>query len=218
MNVTINTESDSRRDFESAYHASLDNTSLDTSDGNRTDTTNLVHILEGKTERLVGRTGWGIDGIDGFQKSLASALGLGLFLPPLVPWAVGGLIDHVIAVETRDRNERNGLGVVANLLDEVGRFLNDLIVTVAGPLGSVHLVDGNNKLLDTKGVGKEGVLASLSIFRDTSFEFTSTGSDDEDSTIGLGGTSDHVLDKVTVTRGICKKWSILISIRGRHSG
>lgn len=204
--------------FSLAYHAGLDDTSLNTSNGNRANTTNLVHILEGKTKGLVGRTGWGVDGINGLQKSLASGLGLGLFLPALVPRAVGGVVDHVIAVEARDRDERNGLGVVADLLDEVGGFLDDLVVTIAGPLGSVHLVDGNNELPDTEGEGKEGVLASLSILGDTSFEFTCTSGDNENSAVGLGGTSDHVLDKVTMTRGICSKTSVLALARKRHFG
>jgi hypothetical protein len=46
------------------------------------------------------------------------------------------------------------------------------------------------------------VLASLAILGDTSLELTSAGGDDENSAIGLGGTSDHVLDEVTVTGGI----------------
>jgi hypothetical protein len=94
------------------------------------------------------------------------------------------------------------LGVVADLLDEVGRLLDDLGETSLGPLGGVHLVDGNDELLDTQGVGKQSVLTSLAILGDTSLELTSTGGNDEDSAIGLGGTSDHVLDEVTVTGGI----------------
>ena len=46
------------------------------------------------------------------------------------------------------------------------------------------------------------MLAGLAIFRDTSLELTSTTGDDEDSTISLGGTSDHVFNEITVTRGI----------------
>ena len=186
------------------YHARLDDTSLDTSDRNRANTTDLIHILKRKTKGFVGGTSWGIDGIDGLQKSFASRLGFSLFLPSLVPWAVGGRLDHVVAVETRDGNERYGLGVVADLFDEVGGFLDDLVETVTGPLGSVHLVDSDDKLLDTKRVGQKGVLASLAVLGDTSFKLTGTGGDDEDSAIGLGGTSDHVLDKITVTRGVCQ--------------
>lgn len=88
------------------------------------------------------------------------------------------------------------------LLDEVGGLLDDLLETSLGPLGGVHLVDGDDQLLDTKGVGKESVLTSLSILGDTSLELTSTGGDDENGTISLGGTSDHVLDEITMTWGI----------------
>jgi len=46
------------------------------------------------------------------------------------------------------------------------------------------------------------VLASLTVFGDTGLELTSSTSNDEDSTIGLGSTSDHVLDEITMSRGI----------------
>ena len=189
------------------YHAGLDDTSLDTSDGHRANTTDLVDILEGKTKRLIRGTCWGVDGIDGLQESLASCLSLRFFLPTLVPWAIGGLVDHVVSVETRNGNERNGLWVVSNLLDKVGGFFNDLLVTVAGPLGGVHFVNGNNKLPDTQGEGKQSMLTGLTILGDTSFEFTSTGSDDKNGTVGLGGTSNHVLDKVTMARSVYIKLS-----------
>merc|ERR1712099_52290 len=65
-----------------------------------------------------------------------------------------------------------------------------------------HLVDGDDELLDTKGVGEQGVLTGLAILGDTSLELTSTSGNDEDGAVGLGGTSDHVLDEVTVTRGV----------------
>jgi len=57
-------------------------------------------------------------------------------------------------------------------------------------------------LLDTKGEGQESVFSGLTILGDTSFEFTNTSGDDEDSAISLGGTSDHVLDEITVTWGV----------------
>ena len=66
----------------------------------------------------------------------------------------------------------------------------------------VHLVDTNDQLLDTKGEGQESVFSGLTILGDTSFEFTNTSGDDEDSAISLGGTSDHVLDEITVTWGV----------------
>ena len=121
----------------------------------------------------------------------------------------------------RDGDEGDGLGVVADLLDERGRLLDDFVEAVLGPLqtgasttqiirneeqetdlGGVHLVDGNDELTHTESEGEESVLAGLAILGDTGLELTSTGSDNEDSAIGLGGTSNHVLDEVTVSRGI----------------
>ena len=69
-------------------------------------------------------------------------------------------------------------------------------------LRRVHLVDGDDELTDTEGEGQEGVLAGLAILGDTGFELTGTTSNDEDGTVGLRGTSDHVLDEVTVTGSI----------------
>jgi hypothetical protein len=184
----------------------LDDTSLNTTDGHRANTTNLVDILKRKTEGLVGRAGRRVDSIDSLKKGLAGGLAsLGLLLPTLVPWAVGGVVDHVVTVEARDGDESDRLGVVSDLLDEVGGLLDDFLETSLGPFGGVHLVDGNDELLHTKGVGEKGVLTSLAILGDTSLELTSTGSNDENSAISLGGTSDHVLDEITVTRGVCTK-------------
>jgi hypothetical protein len=184
-------------------HTGLEDTSLDTADRNRSNTTNLVDILEGKSEGLVVGALGRLDGVDGLKKGLSGELArLDLTLPTLVPGAVGGGGQHVVTVETGDGDESNSLGVVADLLDERGGLLDDLLVTGLRPLGGVHLVDGNNEVLDTKGVGKESVLTGLAILGDTSLELTSTGGNDENGAIGLGSTSDHVLDEITVTGSV----------------
>lgn len=188
---------------ESDNHTGLEDTSLDTADGNCSNTTDLVDILEGKTEGLVRGTLGGLDGVDGLKEGLAGELAsLGLLLPALVPGAVGGGLEHVVTVETGDGDESNSLGVEADLLDEVGSLLDDFLVTSLGPVGSVHLVDGNDELLNTQGVGEQSVLTGLAILGDTSLELTSTGGNDEDSAIGLGSTSDHVLDEITVAGSV----------------
>lgn len=69
-------------------------------------------------------------------------------------------------------------------------------------LAGVHLVDGNDQLSNTEGEGQQGVLSGLTVLGDTSFEFTDTGGDDQDGAIGLGSTSDHVLDEISVTGGV----------------
>ena len=184
-------------------HAGLDDTSLNTTNRHCSDTRDLVDILERETERLIGGTRRRIDGIDGFKESLARGLAsLGLLLPSLVPRGVGGDVDHVVTVETGDGDERDRLGVVADLLDEVGGLLDDFAETLLGPLGGVHLVDGDQELLDTQSVGEKSVLTGLTILGDTGFELTSASSNDENSAVGLRGTSDHVLDEVTMTWGV----------------
>lgn len=103
---------------------------------------------------------------------------------------------------SRDGDERNRLGVVSDLLDETVGLLDDFVESVLGPLASVHLVASNNELSDTKGEGEQSMLSGLSILGDTSLELSDTGGNDKDSAIGLRGTSDHVLDEISVTRGV----------------
>jgi len=46
------------------------------------------------------------------------------------------------------------------------------------------------------------MLTGLTILGDASLKTSGGGVNNEDSTVSLGGTSNHVLDKVTVSRGI----------------
>src|ERR1700761_8197155 len=74
------------RGSEGHDHSSLDNASLDTADRYRANTTDFVHILEGKTEWLVHRPDRGLDSIDSFKKSLAlDDATFGLLGPALEP-------------------------------------------------------------------------------------------------------------------------------------
>ena len=120
-----------------------------------------------------------------------------------------------------DRNEGDLFGVVPNLLDEGGCLFDDFVKPILRPLKSgttsqtgnqseeistdlsgVHFVDGNNELPDAESEGQESVLASLTVFGDTSLEFTGTSGNDEDGTIGLGSTGNHVLDEISVSGSI----------------
>lgn len=49
-------------------------------------------------------------------------------------YALGRLLQHVVAVPSGDGDERDRLRVVADLLDEGRRLLDDLVETVLGPL------------------------------------------------------------------------------------
>ena len=77
--------------------------------------------------------------------------------------------------------------VNAYLLDETGHLLLDLLEPGlgVGRLGGVHLVDGNDQLLDTEGVGEQSVFSGLTVLGDTSLELSGSGSDDQDSAVSL---------------------------------
>lgn len=116
-------------------HTGLDDTGLDSTDGHRADTTDLVDILEGQSQGLVGRSRRRLDGVNGLEQGLTlDNTGLGLLGPSLVPTHVGGLLQHVVSVPSGDGDEGNGLGVVSDLLDETGSLLDDFVVSVFGPL------------------------------------------------------------------------------------
>ena len=87
----------------------------------------------------------------------------------LVPGHDGRGCDHVVAVPAGDGHEGDGGRVVSDLLDEALDLLMDLLEPGlgAGRLCGVHLVDGHDDLLDTEGVGEQGVLPSLPVLADT---------------------------------------------------
>ena len=112
--------------------------------------------LKGKSEGLVSRSGGWNDGVQSIQQSGAAGLALlPLNVPALVPAHVGGGGQHVVSMPPRDGDEGDTSRVVSNLLDEASHLLGDLFkpgLAVRG-LRRVHLVDGDNELLDTQSVG-----------------------------------------------------------------
>ena len=94
--------------------------------------------------------------------------------------------------------------VVANLFDVVANLFHDFIVALLAVLGfcRIHLVQADNHLPDSQGVSQEGMFTGLAVLGNTSLKATRGRIDDEHAAIGLGSAGDHVLDEVTVTRGI----------------
>jgi len=174
----------------------LEDTSLHTTDGHCADTADLVNILQRDTEGLLN----GTDGLGQVIKSLKE--GHAGVRSLVVPGEVGRLLEHVVTSPARDGDEGNLVRVPADLLKEGGGLLDDLIITSLVVLDGILLVEADDHLLHTEGEGQKSVLTSLAVLGDTSLELTLSRGDDEDGAISLGGTSDHVLDEVTVARGI----------------
>jgi hypothetical protein len=174
-------------------HVRLDDTGLDSTDWNCSDTRDLVDILEWESQWLEYWSLWWLKGIEGFEEERS-----------LVPWHVVGRLEHVITNPTGNWDEWNGFDLVTNLLKIEGDLSFDLIVSVLLVISTlgIHLVAANDHLLDTHSEGKKSMFSSLSFLGPSRLELTGWGGDHEDGNISLGGTSDHVLDEISMS------WSI----------
>jgi hypothetical protein len=179
------------RGGKAASHTGLDDTSLNTADGHSSNTTNLVDILKRKTKRLVSGALGGVHVVKSVKEGRT-----------LVPRHLVGLIKHVITHPTGDGDEVDLGGLVTDLLEVGSNLFLDIVVTRLGIVAGVHFVKGNNHLLDTKSEGKKGVLTGLTLSSPTTLETTGSGVDNKNGNIGLGSTSDHVLDEITMSGGI----------------
>merc|ERR1719502_497659 len=128
-----------------------------------------------------------------------------------------GLLHEVVTLPAGDGDEGELLLdlvlLVASGLEHDKHLSGDLIETrlqVRGRGSVVHLVDADDHLLDAEQVDETGVLTGLTLdltsgtvaLGDSLLEATLIGGDHEKSDIGLAGTGNHVLDEVTVARGI----------------
>merc|ERR1719241_3557 len=146
---------------------------------------------------------------------LHPALGLDLDVAAAPPLHVVRLLEEVVATPPRDRQDRRALEnevlLPTNLLEHVDHLRGDLVVAVLLVPGrvAVHLVHANDELLHAQQVDKAGVLAGLALdlaglvvaTLDRRHEVPVRGHHD-DRNVRLSRTGDHVLDEVTVARGI----------------
>merc|ERR1712164_58176 len=168
----------------------LDDSGLNPSDWDSSNSSNLVNILEWKPEWLVGWPHWWGALVKGLKESRS-----------LVPVHVGGPLDHVVSLESGDRDEVDLVWVVSDLLEVSSDLLDDLFVPVLGVLwlGGVHLVESDDHLLHSEGEGQESVLPGLSVLGDSGLESSVGGVNNEDGAIGLGGSGNHVLDEIPMS-------------------
>jgi len=112
-------------------HARLDLASLDTTNWDCSNTTNLVHILEWETEGLVNRSGRGLNIVKAVKEGfvfifVTLPLNL-LFLPP---GHVVRLLQHVVTMESRNGDNWDCGRVVSYFLDIGTNFLGDFLESV----------------------------------------------------------------------------------------
>jgi len=140
---------------EGADHTGFDDSGFDSADWHRSDTTDLVDVLEWESEGFVGWSTWWDDGVEGFEESFTGlfATFFGLFSPTFVPGHVFGSGDHVVSVPSGNWDESDGFWVVTDFLDVRRDFLDDFFESVFGVFwfGVVHLVNSNDELFDTEG-------------------------------------------------------------------
>lgn len=178
---------------EDNVHTGLENSGFHSSYWDCSNTTDLVNILEGKSEWLVNGSFGGDDVVEGLEEC-----------GTLVPSHVGGRLDHVVTVPAGNGDERDFVGVVADFLKVLLDFGLDFLETGFSIVDGffVHFVGTDDHLLDTEGEGEEGMFSGLAVFGDTGFELSFGGGDHEDGNIGLGSSCDHVFDEVSVARGV----------------
>lgn len=125
---------------EGCYTSWLEDTSLNTSDWDSSDTANLVDVLEWETEWLAYWSLWWGDGVKSLIESLSA-----------VPSHVGALLKHVITMESRDWDEEDLSWVVADLLEVLSDLSDNFVVALLAVvwLSAVHLVDTDDHLLDS---------------------------------------------------------------------
>lgn len=195
----------------------LDDTLLDTTSDHITDTLDLVDTRDRHTKGSRDGTGRDPDHLlEGIRKGLDVDLLLAnKDITSLPPAHVGRLVDEVVANPSRDRDNWNALGdkvlLPANLHEHSGDLSSDFIISLLSVLSNVtvHLVDTNDELLDTQQVEEAGMLASLTLHLSglvvtlgNGGDKVTIGGNHEKSNISLGGTSDHVLDEITMARRI----------------
>mmetsp|Transcript_18712 Transcript_18712/g.70801 ORF Transcript_18712/g.70801 Transcript_18712/m.70801 type:complete len:353 (+) Transcript_18712:313-1371(+) len=107
----------------------------------------------------------------------------------------GDFLQDVPTREARDGDEADvKLGPKSALLQKRLQLRAALVVAALVPLHGVvvHLVDDNDEVLNSEGLGQKRVLSRLSAAFEARLELPFPRRDDEDADVCLGGALDHV--------------------------
>ena len=82
------------------------------------------------------------------------------------------------------------------------QFFLNIFISFLTPVKrvAVHLASNDNDLFSIQSESQRNLLFGLTFLGDTSIVFISLDETQEDGKIGLGGTGNHVLNEVSVTR------------------
>lgn len=100
---------------------------------------------------------------------------------------VGARLKHVVSIPARNGYKGHSVWIVANLLNVGAHFLHNFLVALLAVvrLGGVHFVDAHDELLDSQGVGQQGMLAGLSVLGYTGLELADASCHDQHGAVGL---------------------------------
>jgi len=157
-------------------HSWFQQTGLNSTDWDRTDTGDLEDVVDWKSQWLVGWSDWGSHSVEGSDKGST-----------FVPWHVvltglGLFGKHVLAGQTGEWNEGDLVNLVTGFLQESGSLFLNFLISVLGVVDRwvIHLVDTDTHLFNTEGESKKSMFSGLAVFGDTSLELTSLGGDHQD--------------------------------------
>jgi hypothetical protein len=178
---------------EVSFDIGFENSGFDSSDGDCSNTSDFVNILEWKSEGFFCGSFGGVDLIKSLEKSGSR-----------VPRGVGGFFNHIVSIKSRNGNEMNGVGFVSDFFQETGKFSLDFFISIFRVVHGffINFVQTDDHLFDSQSEGEKSVFSGLSIFGNTSFEFSLGGSNHEHGAIGLRGSGNHVFDEISMSWGI----------------
>src|SRR2546425_119736 len=185
------------RGHEVDLHPDLQEPGLDSADRHGPRARDRVDVLHREAQREVRRLRRGRELVQRLDQR-----------GPLVPRHLGRRLDDVLALVRADRDAGDLVDLVAGPPQEPGEFRLQFVEPRLGERGlrRVHLVDCDDELLPAQRSREEDVFLRLRLD-------ALRPADDEDRGVRLGRARDHVLDEVSVARGVDDREVVLVRVK-----